>query len=184
MSLPKPDDERVRRNIQPTVYNTTKLRWDGLIRGPELGDCPLPNAVDGYCGKNVTTRTPGVMCRNGNLKCDGHPMWSPRTVQWWEKWRRSPQSMVMSELDWEFLLETAVLHHMLWSPRGNAGGVSQTQLASELRQRVAKFGATFEDRRKLQMSIETPQTLQADQDARDDLEGGLDIDYEAMLKEG
>lgn len=177
MSLPKPDDERVRRNATAPVFNSTKLRWDGLLRGPELGDCPLPNAETGHCGGK------GTICRDGGLRCEGHPLWSPRTVQWWNTWRTSPQSMVMSDLDWEFLLETAVLHHMLWSPRGNAGGVSQTQLASELRQRVAKFGATFEDRRKLQMTIETPQTLQADQDARDELEEGLDVDYEKMLKE-
>ncbi len=111
-------------------------------------------------------------------------MWHPRTIRLWETFRKSPQSMVMTDLDWEFLADTMVLHHMLYSPRGNAGGVSQTQLASELRQRVAKFGATFEDRRKLQMTIETPQTLQADEDARNDLEQGLDIDYEKMLKEG
>lgn len=84
--------------------------------------------------------------------------WSKRTREWWDTWRNSPQSMVMTATDWEVMLETALLHTQLWEPwNGKAmGAVSITQLASEVRRRVAAYGATFEDRLKLRMQIETP----------------------------
>src|SRR6185369_4297203 len=116
---PKADDERERRNA-PT-FSSTYIKADGRLHGPRL-----PRGTN----------------------------WCDRTKEWWEAWRRSPQAMVMTDTDWEFLLETALLHNMLWSPaptitasekgaRVRNGAVSATQLAAEIRQRVAKFGATF-----------------------------------------
>lgn len=90
--------------------------------------------------------------------------WCPRTQEWWKVWRNSPQAMVMTPTDWELMLETALLHNMLWSPRRNQGAVSVTQLASEVRRRVAAYGASFEDRVKLRMSIETPQSLASEEE--------------------
>lgn len=72
--------------------------------------------------------------------------WSTRTRNWWETWRRSPQAQSMTPTDWEFMLETAALHHEFWE--GNTG------IAAELRLRVAKFGATMEDRMRLRLQIE------------------------------
>ena len=50
-------------------------------------------------------------------------------------------------------MDTALLHAELWA--GNAA------CASELRLRVAKFGATPEDRARLRMSIEEPESKSA-----------------------
>jgi hypothetical protein len=47
--------------------------------------------------------------------------------------------------DWDFLLETAVLHALFWD--------GDRSVASELRLRVAKFGATPEDRLRLKLEI-------------------------------
>ena len=48
--------------------------------------------------------------------------------------------------DWDFLLDTALMHHAMWSK-------SQWTLAAEVRLRVAKFGATPEDRARLRMQF-------------------------------
>lgn len=71
--------------------------------------------------------------------------WSDRTQAWWETWRVSPLAQAFIEADWDFLLDTALLHNELWS--GNTG------VAAELRQRVSKFGATPEDRLRLRLEV-------------------------------
>ncbi len=147
-------DDADRVRRNAPVYNKVQVRWDGVERG-----FSLPRFTP--FGQE----------------------WPDATIQWWETWRTSAQSMVFTDTDWDFLLDTAVLHAMMWAPRGNAGGVSQTQLASEVRQRVSKFGATFEDRTKLRMSIETPMSLQADQEVLNEVENDL-VDYEKRLLDG
>ena len=72
------------------------------------------------------------------LMPDGEP-WPEQTRTWWEMWGRSPQSETFTEPDWSFLLDTALMHHAMWSK-------GQWTLAAEVRLRVAKFGATPEDR--------------------------------------
>lgn len=96
----------------------TEVSADGQVRGPEL-----PALEDGES-------------------------WPAMTVRWWENWRRSAQATQMADTDWDFLLDTALLH-----ARFHQGEVS---VAGELRLRVAKFGATPEDRLRLRMSIVDP----------------------------
>ena len=72
--------------------------------------------------------------------------WPERTRRWWETWRTSPQAKSLTETDWDFLLDTALLHARLWAGDGKVAG--------ELRLRVAKFGATPEDRARLRMQID------------------------------
>ena len=74
--------------------------------------------------------------------------WPAQTLAWWQTWRSSPQAQSFTTTDWGFLLDTALLHAELWS--GNAS------VASELRLRVAKFGATPEDRARLRIQVEEP----------------------------
>jgi len=71
--------------------------------------------------------------------------WHPRTLAWWETWRDSGQASVFTDTDWDFLLETASLHTAFW--------YGKTDLAAELRLRVAKFGATPEDRQRLKIKF-------------------------------
>lgn len=75
---------------------------------------------------------------------DGEP-WPPRTVQWWRMWAESPLADDFTSTDWSELLDTAVLHGSFW--RG------ETKVAAELRLRVAKFGATPEDRARLRITF-------------------------------
>jgi hypothetical protein len=71
--------------------------------------------------------------------------WPPRTVEWWQMWADSPLSAEFTSTDWSELLDTALLHARFWS--------GQLSLASELRLRVAKFGATPEDRARLRITF-------------------------------
>lgn len=72
--------------------------------------------------------------------------WHPRTVAWWDTWRRSAQAQTFTDTDWDFLTDTAFLHNQM--AQGDAG------LAAEIRIRVAKFGATPEDRMRLKIAVE------------------------------
>lgn len=71
--------------------------------------------------------------------------WPGRTREWWQMWRESPLSASFTSTDWSELLDTAVLHARYW--RGDV------KLAGELRLRVAKFGATPEDRARLRITF-------------------------------
>lgn len=79
--------------------------------------------------------------------------WHERTREWWAMWGRSPQSEHFMESDWDFLLDTALMHAAMWAK-------GQWTLAAEVRLRVAKYGATPEDRARLRMTF-------ADADAKD-----------------
>jgi hypothetical protein len=81
--------------------------------------------------------------------------WPEQTRHWWETWRTSPQSQVMLATDWDFLLDTAILHARFWTGES-------TTVAAELRLRVAKFGATPEDRARLRMQVGEPDKVKAD----------------------
>jgi hypothetical protein len=74
--------------------------------------------------------------------------WPMVTLAWWATWRRSPQAQTFTATDWDFLLDTALLHAELW--RG------ERSVAAELRLRVAKFGATPEDRMRLRLAVKVP----------------------------
>lgn len=71
--------------------------------------------------------------------------WPAATLTWWETWRRSPQAQTFTDTDWSFLIDTAVMHAEFW--------LGDRKLAAELRLRVAKYGATPEDRARLKMGV-------------------------------
>lgn len=54
----------------------------------------------------------------------------------------------VTETDWCFLLDTAVLHAEFW--------LGDRSVAGELRLRAAKFGATPEDRARLRIAVGEP----------------------------
>lgn len=68
-------------------------------------------------------------------------------------WGESPLSAEFTQTDWSELLDTAVLHAQFWRGR--------LALASELRLRVAKFGATPEDRARLRITFATADQAEA-----------------------
>jgi hypothetical protein len=78
--------------------------------------------------------------------------WPEQTRQWWETWRRSPQAQTFIDVDWSYLLDTALLHADLW--------LGDLSMAGELRLRVGKFGATPEDRLRLRIAVSGPPVLE------------------------
>lgn len=116
---PKPADQRARRN-----KDTIPGRVVDLVRAaqPELPTFEVER--DGVLVEYV---------------------WPARTVEWWRMWGESPLMGDASAADWEFLMDTAVLHAKFWS--------GDTRVAGELRQRVAKFGMTPEDRARLRITF-------------------------------
>lgn len=73
--------------------------------------------------------------------------WPEITREWWQMWADSPLSVGFTSTDWSELRDTAMLHARYW--------LGQTSLASELRLRTAKFGATPEDRARLRIQFAT-----------------------------
>lgn len=85
--------------------------------------------------------------------------WPEATVAWWDTWRRSAQAQGFSPTDWDFLLDTALLHRALW--------LGDTRVASELRLRLVKFGPTEDDRARLRVRIDNEPTARtSDPDRR------------------
>lgn len=116
---PKDPARRARRNREPQPQ--TILRFE-RAEAPDLPDFRIE--------------------RDGDLI---EFVWPERTREWWEMWKASPQAEHFSSTDWDFLLDTALIHARYW--RGDLS------LAAELRLRVAKHGATMEDRARLRMQF-------------------------------
>ena len=73
--------------------------------------------------------------------------WHERTVAWYDTWRRSPMAATFIDADWDFLIDTAMLHTEMWN--GSPG------LAAEIRLRVGKLAGTPEDRLRLRIEVDT-----------------------------
>lgn len=116
---PKPSNRRARGNKDPIPQ--TILRFEHA-EAPELPSF-------------------GIQGEGGLIEYE----WPERTMQWWETWKASPQAEHFSSTDWEFLLDTALIHAKVWT--------GDPSVAPELRLRVAKFGATMEDRARLRMQF-------------------------------
>ena len=89
--------------------------------------------------------------------------WHPRTKAWWHSFRTSPLAQGFTESDWDFLLDTALLHTAMWE--------GATNLAAEIRLRVSAFGSTPEARLRLKLKIteesnEVAQTVNMDAERR------------------
>lgn len=77
----------------------------------------------------------------------------PETVQWWEHWEQSILNDGFTTHDWDYLLDTARVHAMHHLGLDN-------KAAGELRQRLAKFGTTPEDRARLRIVTVTADTAE------------------------
>jgi hypothetical protein len=124
---PAPKDPAKRRRTNSDPKPTNIITPDDELRGPDLPIDALPD----------------------------HEQWHPRTRAWWNTWRRSPQAQTFTDTDWDFLIDTALMHHTMWSK-------GRWEFASELRLRAAKFGATPEDRMRLRMQVDPPLPAEAE----------------------
>lgn len=121
---PKPTDQRARRNADPIPMRVLVVQPTEQPALPEIFQ--TINLDDG----SVVQRP---------------LVWPAMTRMWWAMWSESPLSNDFTASDWLFLLDTAMLHAQFWQ--------GDMKLAAELRQRVAKFGATPEDRARLRITF-------------------------------
>lgn len=71
--------------------------------------------------------------------------WHMQTLVWWHVWGNSELSAEFTDIEWNYLTETAMLQNEFWN--------GDMKVASELRLRAAKFGATPEDRARLRIQV-------------------------------
>lgn len=70
--------------------------------------------------------------------------WHPATIRWWDRWSSSELAKDWTFMDWSEFEACAVLHHEFMKKR-------TFTLASEIRLRMEKFGATPADRARLRI---------------------------------
>lgn len=112
------------------------------------GRGPAPNPDRGQVRRGNLEPAPTVVVADGEKHGPELPdtfEWPKATLDWWDTWRSSPQASTFTATDWSFLLDTAILHGEFWS--------GARSMAAELRLRVAKFGATPEDRARLRIEM-------------------------------
>lgn len=80
----------------------------------------------------------------------GGEAWHPQTRKLWDALRRDPILATETPVGWQFLLDTMLMHHTMWAK-------GRWEFASEVRLRLAKYGATPEDRQRLKVRV-TPGT--------------------------
>lgn len=128
---PKDPSKRARRNAEPVPFKVIEAQ---PTRQPRLPVIYVP-----------------VELEDGSVKKKRFK-WPEITKRWWKMWRESPLSEDYTDSDWSFLLDTAWIHAQYW--------LGDTKLAPELRLRVAKFGATPEDRARLRIVFATADEIE------------------------
>lgn len=113
---------------------------------PGRGPAPKPDDRRARRNKDEIPGTPLRFVRAVQPALPPGVRWHARTRQWWAMWGASPQAEHFMATDWDFLIDTALMHHAMWSKK-------QWTLAAEVRLRVGKFGATPEDRARLRMQF-------------------------------
>lgn len=151
---PKDADKRARRNSDPVPMRILPAI---LAEQPEL-----------------PTRYKSKDEEDGSFRDEVD--WPTVTVRWWQMWRDSPLATQFTYNDWSFLMDTALLHAEFWE--GNV------KLASELRLREAKFGATPEDRARLRITFaqaeEAETKTTANRRSSRDRFGGISVPAETV----
>ena len=74
--------------------------------------------------------------------------WPEHTLFWWDSWVENPLTEDYCMNDWLDLIDCAELHAQFWA-NGNS------RVAGELRQRMARHGATRDDRARLRIAYAT-----------------------------
>ena len=125
---PKEVSRRARTNKEPIPMRILPAI---LAHQPELPDFDVVTTSKDEDGNVVTETAPYE--------------WAPITREWWRMWADSALAVDFTSTDWSELRDTALLHSEFWH--------GKFSLASELRLRTAKFGATPEDRARLRITF-------------------------------
>lgn len=140
-----------------------------MTRGPK----PKENAVRRNVHPHAQKLSPGST--EGRSLPPGIGIKTAGAKRFWKTWATSPQAGNWAETDWSELEITVKLVDAFYQ--------GDTKLAGEIRQRVAKWGATVEDRARLRMSIEDDQDQAADTAAPETTPTDLDEELYRLLNE-
>lgn len=121
---PAPKDPSVRQRRNKDTVPTTELKF---VKGAQP---KLPARF-----ATVTLKS-GATSRRRKA-------WPERTAAWWKMWAQAELAKTFTAADWEFLLDTALIHAAFWE-----GDMKQ---AAELRQRESQFAMTPESRARLRI---------------------------------
>lgn len=116
--------------------------------GPAPKDAATRRRRNKPAAPSVTVEVDGEL-RGPELPDLVDDAWHSRTVAWYRTWRASAQAQVFTDTDWDFLIDTALMHHTMWSK-------GKWEFASEVRLRGAKLGATRDDRKRLGVDVAAP----------------------------
>jgi hypothetical protein len=111
-----------------------------VTRGP----APKPNAARRNVHEHAQELAP--VARPGRELPRALGVTSGGAKRFWKVWSTAPQTATWVETDWAELEITCKLVDEFFK--------GDTKLAGEIRQRVAKWGATVEDRNRLRMKLE------------------------------
>ncbi|MER6382083.1 phage terminase small subunit [Streptomyces sp. NPDC001118] len=140
-----------------------------MTRGPK----PKENAV--RRNRHEHAQTLSSSTTEGRALPPGLGIKTAGARRFWKTWATSPQAGKWAETDWAELEITVKLVDAFYQ--------GDTKLAGEIRQRVAKWGATVEDRARLRMSIEDGDQGQADETASTGPTTDLDEELYRLLSE-
>ena len=65
--------------------------------------------------------------------------WPEQTLTWFDSWRDSPRTDSWDDSQWQYLIDTALVHAEIW-------GSGNTAMMGELRSRESYMGLTFDAR--------------------------------------
>lgn len=74
--------------------------------------------------------------------------WPDETIKWFDTWRNSPRTDGWDELQWQYLIESAVVHAEVFAS-GN------TSMLGELHRRESYMGVTFDQKQAPKHSEKT-----------------------------
>lgn len=76
-------------------------------------------------------------------------LYTPRTLDWYETWRRAPQASAFTGTDWQRLHMLAPIVDAFWLE-------PTTKLLAEIRLNESLLGATHVDRMRARIKVEAP----------------------------
>ncbi|MFF1450159.1 hypothetical protein ACFVYF_18770 [Streptomyces sp. NPDC058274] len=135
-----------------------------MTRGPK----PKENAV--RRNKHEHAQALSGSATEGRALPPGLGIKTAGAKRFWRTWATSPQAGKWIETDWAELEITTKLVDTFYQ--------GDTKVAGEIRQRVAKWGATVEDRARLRMSIEDDAQGQDQADGTAAADPTTDLDEE------
>ncbi|GAA3625952.1 hypothetical protein GCM10022200_05380 [Microbacterium awajiense] len=92
--------------------------------------------------------------RGPDFPHDVIPTPHPATVAWWTTWRRAPQAQLFLSTDWQVLRRAARLQEdVMTSAKVSAAAVSELRLIEE------RLGATYADRLRARITVDTAPAL-------------------------